>query len=348
MNEYHLAAAVTATVSISFICSLTEAALYAVPLAHARHLADSGAISGVRLLKLKEAISKPIAAILILNTIANTAGASLAGAIVSDVYGDSSLVIFSIIFTLLILYVSEIIPKQIGVTYSRQVAPLVAFPLSLLIRFLSPLIIISEIMARAIQGKNNESRISQEEVVSMAEIGTEDGVLHSLEGSIIRNLVGLDKMTVADIMTPRVVVFRLSDMIKLSEVEELLKNWQYSRVPIYSEQEPDFLTRYVTQRDIYRELLHGNGDMPVSELGRPMRVIPQYMRLDNLIVEMLREGEHICSVVNEHGGFGGIVTLEDLIEEIVGKEIVDEYDKIEDMRQHARDISRHFRDTDGE
>ncbi|MDD2942693.1 MAG: hemolysin family protein [bacterium] len=348
MNEYHLFVAVAATVSISFICSLTEAALYAVPLAHVRHIADSGSISGVRLLKLKEAISKPIAAILILNTIANTAGASLAGAIVSDVYGDSSLVIFSIFFTLLILYASEIIPKQIGVTYSRQVAPLTAFPLSLLIRFLSPLIVISEFMARAIQGKNNESRISQEEVVSMAEIGTEEGVLHSLEGSIIRNLVGLDKMTVADIMTPRVVVFRLEDSTKLSEVEEHLKSCQYSRVPIYSEQEPDFLTRYVTQRDIYRELLHGNGEMPVSELGRPMRVIPQYMRLDTLIVEMLREGEHICSVANEHGGFGGIVTLEDLIEEVVGKEIVDEYDEIQDMRQHARDISRHLREPDGE
>jgi len=338
MLLYLLVITVILSVGTSAFCSVMEAALYAVPLAHVKYLADSGSSSGKILLDFKENISRPIAAILILNTIANTAGAAVAGGVVVELYGEPGVAVFSVVFTLMILYFSEITPKQIGVSYCRLIAPLMTYPLLFFTRVFAPLVAVSEFVSKLLSKGSQEQKVSQEEVVSMAQLGTEEGVLDRLEGSVIRNVIGLDRLTPHDILTPRVVVSRLDESMQVGEVLETISGWEHSRVPLYVECEPDMVTHYVLQRDIYRALLEGDKSRLLKEFARELKVIPEYMRLDKLIVEMFRDGEHICSVIDEHGGFAGIVTLEDIIEEVVGREIVDEYDKVKDLRSYAKTL----------
>jgi CBS domain containing-hemolysin-like protein len=172
----------------------------------------------------------------------------------------------------------------------------------------------------------------------MAQLGTEEGVLDRLEGSVIRNVIGLDQLTPHDIMTPRVVVFRLDESMGVGEVSETISSWEHSRVPLYVEHDPDMVTHYILQRDIYRALVQGEEQRLLKEFARELKVIPEFVRIDKLLVEMFRDGEHICSVIDEHGGFAGLVTLEDIIEEVVGREIVDEYDKVRDLRSYAKTL----------
>lgn len=330
------------SISVSALCSLMEAALFAVPLPHVKHLSDSNSKSGHILLDFKADMRQPISAILILNTISNTCGAAIAGALVARLYpdhADRAVVVFSVVFTLMILYLSEIVPKQIGGLYAKRTAEVVARPLLLMVKILRPLVKttegISTLISRRCEGQPS---ISEEEVLSMAAIGTEEGVLDHLEGSVIRNVVGLDRLQVKDILTPRVVVFRVREDSRLSEIREDILEWSHTRVPLFQEAEPDHIIRYVIQRDLFRELLKGETDLTLKELSRPLTTVSEFMRADQLLLQMFEKRESICSVVDEHGGFAGLVTLEDIIEEIVGREIVDEYDLVSDLRSYARII----------
>jgi CBS domain containing-hemolysin-like protein len=331
-----LTLAVILTVLVSACCSLMESALYAVPLPFVRHLANSSSRSGAVLLEFKNDIGRPIAAILILNTISNTGGASIAGWAASAVLSEQALILFSICFVLTILYLSEILPKVVGVVYCKQVSRTMALPLYYLIKGLSPLIAISQGLSKRIESDAEQISVSEEELLSMTELGTEEGALDQFEGSVISNVVGLDRLLVRDVLTPRVVVFRLKEDMVVDELRDELVNWNFSRVPLYSETEPEHLSSYVIQRDIYRELLRGNTKVTLKALSRPLNVVPELMQADKLLLEMFEKREHMCAVVDEHGGLAGIITLEDIIEEIVGQEIVDEYDTVSDLRTFAR------------
>ena len=322
--------------AISGLCSLMEASLFAVPLPHTKFLADSGSKRGKLLMSFKEDMSQPISAILILNTVAHTIGAAVAGALAAELYGERGVLIFSVIFTLIILYLSEIVPKQIGSMYSKQVSELVAFPLLVLIKLLYPLVKVTECFSRLLGSTDHLPSVSHEEVLSLAEIGREEGVIDHLEGSVIKNVVGLDRSLVKDILTPRVVVFRLEKDRRVSDLTDEIVNWNHTRVPIYAEDTPDQLNRYVIQRDLFRAIISGEGDRTLEELSRPLTTVPEFMRADKLLLQMFEQRESICSVVDEHGGFAGLVTLEDIIEEIVGREILDEYDLVGDLRSYAR------------
>ena len=324
-----------------------EAALFAVPMPHVRHMSDQGSRQGAILLKFKEEIGRPISAILILNTISNTLGAALAGALVGRMYGQEAVVLFSIVFTLLILFFSEIIPKQIGAVYARQVSPYIAYPLLFLIRAFLPLVKLTEGVSQYVQRKGtSQPSMSTSEVISMADLGREEGVLDHLEGSVIKNIVGLDRLLVKDVLTPRVVVFRMLAPTKLEEIRESIMEWNHTRVPIYSEDAPDSVTRYVIQRDIFRALLIGQDDKTLEQLSRPLTTVSEFMRADKLLLQMFEQRESMSSVVDEHGGFAGIVTLEDIIEEIVGREIVDEYDLVSDLRSYAQILHNKTRKGD--
>lgn len=328
-------AALVISIGTSFVCSLMEAAYYAVSISYVRSLAEKGSGVGKLLLKFKEGIGEPISAILILNTVAHTAGASVAGWAAADLFGPNALLPFSVIYTLAVLYLSEILPKLIGVMHAKVVVRIFAYPLNFLIKILYPLIWISNLMAQKIpSGKGGE--ISTEEVLSMAELGEEEGALDSLESSVIENIIGLDQILVGAVMTPRVVVMRFNEALTLEQIKPEMDNLSYSRVPLYSEEDPDELTSYVTQRDIFRELVHGHNQKTLKEISRPLKTVPELMRCDKLLLEMFAEKEHLYSVVDEHGGLAGIITLEDIIEEIIGHEIVDEYDAVSNMRALAR------------
>lgn len=327
------------SLAVSFTCSMMEAAFLTVPYAHVKSVADSGSRSARILLGFKDDVRPAIAAILLLNTISVTVGAAVGGAVVAQMFGEDFVIVFSAIFTLLLLYFAEIPPKEIGVVYSRKVSIMMAYPLVVLIKVFWPFIWVSEHLARLLGQSDDSPSVSLAEVLSVADIGSEEGVLDRLEGSVIRNIIGLDRRLVKDVLTPRVVVFRLEENTRAGEVEEGIMTWNFTRVPLFPEDEPDRIERYVLQRDVFRALLRGQRELKLRDLGRPMTTVSSLMRTDQLLLQMFEKREHICAVVDEHGGFAGIVTLEDIIEEIVGREIVDEYDLVSDLRTYAQSLS---------
>ena len=332
---------------VSAMMSFTEAVLYAVPLSVARHQAELGGRGWKLIHGFKLRMGRPIAAILIVNTIANTVGAAIAGATATVVFGEAGLLWFSVLFTLAVLTCGEVIPKVIGVAYCRQVAFIIAYPLYWLTVIFSPLLWLFESVTKRIEGDSPSQSVSSEEVLSIARIAGEEGALDSLEGRIIKNVIGLDEVVVADVLTPRVVVFRIPEDMLLSEVEKEISQWSHSRVPIHTAGDPEHLTGYVTQRDVYRELLLKNHQKRLREISRPLTSLPEVMSTDKLLLHMIEKKEHICAVVDEHGGLAGIVTLEDILEELVGQEILDEYDTITDLRAAARSLRSEARARKG-
>jgi CBS domain containing-hemolysin-like protein len=329
-------AAVGFSVAAVFFCSLAEASLNAVPLSFIRHEAERGAREAALLLRFKNEMGRPIAALLILNTLAATTSAAISGWAVGEMFGSEWLAVFSVLFTLVLLYASEILPKIVGVLYCRSVARVVARPVSLLVLLFAPLIWFSERLSGRIRRGADRPGLSQQEFLSMAAIGTEEGALDRFESSVIANVVGLDRLLVKDVLTPRVVVFRLQESTKLSDAAAKIADCNHTRIPLFSESDADYLSGYVTQRDIYRQLLAGAEQKSLREMARPIKTVPELMRVDKLLLEMIEEHEHICAVVDEHGGLAGIITLEDILEKIVGKEIVDEYDSVSDLRASAK------------
>ena len=321
---------------VSAICSLMEASLYAVPLSYARNLSDRGVRGAKELLALKEDIGRPMAAILILNTVANTTGAALGGATTALEFGAHSAWAFTALFTVLVLVLSELIPKQFGRAQSKRIALLCAPSITVIVRVFSPLISLADKLSSKSSRGPLASSVSGEDIVSLADMGTEEGVLDHLEGSVIRNVIGLDRKIVREVLTPRVVVFRIEETTLVGETESDIASWHFTRLPLFSSENEDRVTGYVIQRDIYRELLRGNRQLQVKELARPLKIVPELLRVDQLALQMFAEGEQICGVIDEHGAFAGVVTLEDIIEEIVGREILDEYDLVSDLRNYAK------------
>jgi len=330
--------AVIGSLLTAAVCSLVEAAIYSVPIAYAKHLAEEGSRSGALLVQFKEDIAKPISLILMLNTLAVSLGPMLTGWLLAEMTNDDpmSMGLFSIIFALVILILGELMPKTLGAVYCREVSRASAVPMSFLVKIFAPLLKVSEKLQKFLTRNAEEPSVSPHEVASMAEMGTEQGTLDHFEGEVISNVIGLDQILVRDILTPRVVVVRLKDTTAVGEIEAELENWQFSRIPLFEEQDPDHLTTYVTQRDIYRELLRGNRAVKLKELARRLETVPELMTVDKLLLQMFEHKEHICAVVDEHGGLAGIVTLEDVLEEVLGREIVDEYDAVSDLRAFAK------------
>ncbi|MBX7138987.1 MAG: hemolysin family protein [Oligoflexia bacterium] len=335
---YALVAVVLGSLAVSAICSLVEAAIYAVPVSHVKALADSGSKAGLALQRFKEDIARPISLILLINTMANALGPLVCGWLVGELFENSGYAvgIFSLGFAAAILIIGELIPKTAGVVYCKPVSTVAALPISFLIKLFYPLIRFSEIIHQLLPHNEDAPTVSHEEVLSMAAIGTEEGALDDFEGSVISNVIGLDKLLVKDVLTPRVVVFRLAETTAVGALKNEITGWQFTRIPIFSVEDPDHLTGYVTQRDIYRVLIEGNEQQSLKELARELQTVPELMRVDKLLLRMFEQKEHICAVADEHGSLAGIITLEDIIEEIVGKEIVDEYDAVSDLRSYAK------------
>ncbi len=331
-----LFSAVLLTIGVSAVCSLMEAALYAVPISYVRSLAEKGDKSAKILLGFKDDIRSPITAILILNTIANTGGATVAGRAGAEWLDGWRLAVFSISFILAILYVSEIFPKILGVVFCKQIAPFVARPLKLIVKALRPAIALTDGISKKLQSTDKTPSVSEEEFMSMALFGPEEGALDRFEGSVVSNVIGLDRLLVKDIMTPRVVVFRLPQSRTVSELRNEIGDWTFSRVPLYADENPDSLTSYVTQRDVFLAIIDNRIDLTLKEISRPLSSVPELLPADKLLLQMFEQREHLCAVINEHGSLAGIISLEDIIEEIVGQEIVDEYDSVTDLRTFAQ------------
>ncbi len=324
-------------VLISALCSLTEATLYSVSWSYIESLRKKGSPTGEILFKLKSNIDRPITAILTLNTVANTAGASIAGAAAMSVFGKENLFYFSIVFTITILFFSEIIPKTVGVLYNRTLATILARPLmGVVVLFLPVINSISFIIKFLEKGRLKETDTSEEDVLALVSLSRKKGVLKHFEEKYIQNVLNLDKKRIMDAMTPRTVIFSLPAEIAVEEAMDVDKMWPYSRVPIFFDGDREDIKGIVYKVDVLRCLVKGDGKKKLYELKRPVHFILETITLDKLLLKFLESRIPMAIVLDEYGGISGLITLEDILEEILGKEIVDETDNVEDMRKLAK------------
>ena len=330
-----LVVAVGAAVAISGICSLLEAVLYSVPLSQIESMVAEGRSAGRILQRLRQDVDRPIAAILSLNTIANTAGATVAGAAAQAVFGHAWLGYFSAFFTLLILMFSEVIPKTAGVVYNRALAGVIARPLSILVLLFTPLIWLTSFATKLISRGKVEHKVSQDELASMARLGLKAGAIEADEEGVIQNIMSLRSKAVSEIMTPRTVVFSLSAAATIQEVKDDSGVLNYSRIPVY-EKDMDDVVGMVLRRDLLTAMADGRGETRVEELMRPVDFVAEFLSVDRLLRWLMERRLHVSMVVNEFGGLVGLVSLEDVLEEILGMEIVDEFDQVADLRKLAR------------
>ena len=322
---------------VSALCSIFEAVLYSVPQSHVELLKKKGKLSGRTLFSLKRDIHKPITAILTLNTIANTMGAAVAGASAAVVFGDQYLGLFSAVFTLTILIFSEIIPKTIGVAYNQKLAGLIALPISWLVKFLAPIVWLCQVITGLIPGHDRELQVSAEEVKIMAMLSRRAGEIDPQQEKIIQNIIGLRSKTIREAMTPRTVTFILNQELSVVEAQKLKEQWNHhSRVPVY-DNDPDEITGIVLRKDVLLSVAEGRENRTLAALKKPVHFVPESAKLNSVFWEFFERRQHLFVVVDEYGSVSGVISLEDILEEIVGLEIIDESDKDKTMRQQARD-----------
>jgi CBS domain containing-hemolysin-like protein len=341
-----LVLSVALVLAVSGLCSLAEAALYAVNRAYVRNLSESGSVSGRLLMKFKANMERPIAAILILNTVANTAGATVAGAQAQLLFGESALIWFSVVFTLAVLFLAEILPKVVGVVYNRPIATALSVPVNGAIKMLSPLIWLSDLISHRIQGKEILMVAPEEEVETLARISAEEGSILPIEAQLVKNVLALNEVKARDIMTPRTVVFKAPSNMTLQEVADNSAQWTHSRVPIFAEDDQENWIGMVLRRDVYTGLANDEFDRTLESICKPIHFVPETTPGHKLLSEFLKRRSLLFGVVDEYGGLSGIVTLEDVMESLIGAEIVDEYDAAVDMQEVARRRSRGQREED--
>jgi CBS domain containing-hemolysin-like protein len=319
----------------SFLCSLLESVLLSITPGFMAAFEKKSLKTGHLLRRLKENIERPLAAILSLNTIAHTVGAAGVGAQSLVVFGSAYVTVASAVLTILILVFTEIIPKTIGALYWRELAPFTARVLKVMITLLYPLVILSMRITQLISRGKKHHRFSREEFQAIADIGIEEGQLREHESRIIKNLFRLRKLRAEDVMTPRTVMFALPATMTIGEVIAEFPDIIFSRIPIYHEV-IDKIDGFVLKSDIYLEATRGNQAKTLIHLRRDLPVVPETVTLIQLFERVLTNRQHSMLVVDEHGGVAGILTNEDIIETVLGIEIVDETDTVKDMRALAR------------
>ena len=323
----------------SFLCSIAEAVLLSVSSPYVALLEKQGHKSGELLHELTTDISKPLAAILTLNTIAHTIGAAGAGAQVAVVFGNAYLGIASAILTLLILIFSEIIPKTIGARHWRQLAPATAFGLRALVWILYPFVKLSEKITGGLTDGPTLKGFSRREFAAAAELSEKEGQLAQREAEILRNLLRLRNTHVKDAMTPRTVVFALPRELSVDSFFAEHEQVRFSRIPVYQD-DSDELTGFVLRGDLLLARAKGEGRSPLGQFERSMPLLPESLSLAEAFNEVLKVRAHIVQAVDEYGVMAGILTLEDIIETLLGLEIIDEGDENADMQEHARRLWR--------
>jgi CBS domain containing-hemolysin-like protein len=321
----------------SSLCSVAEAVLLSISPSYVASLEKEGKSSAAKVNSVKSNVDRSLAAILTLNTIAHTIGSGGAGAYAAKYWGDGAVGIAMIILTLLILFVSEIIPKTIGALYWRGLAPISASFIKFLSFILYPFIFVSELLTKWMAGGHSHHGFNREEFTAMAGIGAAGGHLDEKESQILENLFRFPDLSVEDIMTPSTVVFALQENMTAREVIEKHQKIHFSRIPIFSENR-DHITGFVLKNELLMDDIRNDGKTQLKDFTkREMRAVLDKTRLSTVLEKLLDNREHILMVVDEHGGLEGVVTLEDVVETLVGFEIVDEVDKHVDMRKVARE-----------
>ncbi|MEX1299791.1 MAG: hemolysin family protein [Desulfotignum sp.] len=320
----------------SFLCSMAEAVILSVTPSHIESLKEKNPRKAALLQRLKQDnVDRSLAAILTLNTIAHTVGAIGAGAKATAVFGSAWFGVFSAAMTLMILFLSEILPKTIGAVYwSSLTGPTTVF-INTLIILLYPVVRLSEKLTKFIARGKTTHIFSRDEFIAMASMGERTGQIHIKESRIIRNLMRFESLKATDIMTPRTVVSALPEDMTIDASLEYIMKTPFSRLPLYKSHLDD-TTGFVLKDDVLIFMAQKRGNEKIKVLKRDIMAVPSSIPLTVLFERFLAERQHIALIVSEHGGTEGLVTLEDMIETLMGMEIVDEMDNVIDMRVLAR------------
>lgn len=300
-------------------------------------LESEGRTGASLLKKYKQDIDKPISAILTLNTIAHTVGAAGVGAQSQEIWGDEFFAVTSAVLTFLILVLSEIIPKTIGASYWRQLAIPSARIIHTLVIITYPFVLLSEFITHFFSSNHQPMTVSREEVSAMVNVGAEEGVLATKENRMIQNLLKLDDIKARDIMTPSSVVEMAEESMTLREFYRHDAYSTYSRIPVYNEENDDFIKGYVLRQTILEKLSEDKFELRLTDIVRPVLTFQENEPVSKIWEKLLAKKEHISVIIDEYGCFRGIVTMEDVIETMLGTEIVDEKDTVTDMQELARE-----------
>jgi len=327
-------------VLFSFLCSLWESVLLSITPAYARLQQEQGTNIGEQLHRFKANIDRPLSGILTLNTIAHTVGAIGVGEQATVLWSNShpliTGVLVPVVMTLAILLLSEIIPKTVGANFWKELAPFTVYSLNILVKILAPVIWFTELMTRALRKDKSSSVFSRTEFMAMAEVGAKEGVIAEGESEIIKNLLRFNTVRVKDIMTPRVVTKVAPASMTVQAFYNQFSDIRFTRIPIHENESREAIIGYVRKDDVFREVVDGDGSKLLSDVKRDIVVVAETFPIPGIFSRFMEEREHIALVVDEFGGMSGVVTLEDVIETMLGLEIVDELDYQADLQAQAR------------
>jgi len=324
----------TIAIGVSFLCSILEAVLLSVTPSFVAQTKKDKPRGGKVLSGVKDNLDQSISSILILNTFAHTMGAAGVGAQAIRIFGEQKETLIAFLLTLAILYFSEIIPKTLGATFWRVLAVPSAYVISFLVKLVYPLVWLSSLLTQLFSKGKNEV-ISREEVVALAALSHKDGALVGQENQLVENILQLRDAKTEDILTPRSVVHALSEEMTVTEALSAEQTATFTRIPVYKDS-IDNIVGVVLKAQLYESERQGKGDVLLSEISTPLYRISESFPVLNLLDIFIKRHEHIFLVEDHFGQTAGIVTLEDCIETLLGREIVDESDQVEDMQKLAK------------
>ncbi|MDR2221813.1 MAG: CNNM domain-containing protein [Flavobacteriaceae bacterium] len=322
--------------AVSFICSIAEATLLSLSTSFLKSKAESGDKKALKMIELKGDIDKPLSAILSLNTIAHTVGAAGVGAQAAIVFGEAYFGVVSAVLTLLILVLTEIIPKTLGANYAKDIYGSMATTISVMVVISYPLVVMSSFLTKRLSKKEVESTTSREEIAILASIGEQEGILGVKENKIIQNVFKLNAVRIDEIHTPRIMMVSADEEMTLREFLKNKEFLHFSRIPVYNDTK-DNITGYVLREVAFEYLAEDKFDVQLKEIKREILFVSEKLNVITTWNKMKEKHEHIAIVVNEYGEVDGLVTMEDIIETLLGFEIVDEKDKIVDLRKYAEE-----------
>ena len=336
----------TALIALSFfiitgaaIAAATEVALFSTPLIKVREVAQTGSRTARVLLGIRESMSRPISAIVIVNNTFNIIGSLAVGAMAAETLSDFSLGVFSAVFTFVIIILSEIIPKTLGERYSLPIALVTARPVAFITKLLTPLIWTIEKIASPMTPRPRTSSTTEREIMLLVRIAEQEGIVQPDEAEMIHRTFRLKRLTAQDLMTPRVSMTSLPGDLTLEEAHERIIASEHSRIVVTAESSDD-VQGILLKPQALAALISGRGDERLSAFLRPARFVPTMAHSDKLLRLFQQHHEHIAIVVDEFGGVAGVVSLEDVLEVLTG-EIVDETDRVMDLQEAAR--QKHWR-----
>jgi CBS domain containing-hemolysin-like protein len=327
--------AIAFTLGVSFFCSLLEALILSTTTAEVESLKQRSRRRGLMLEKFKREMGVTISTILTLNTIANTLGATLVGGLATKLFGDWWLGVVSGGMTLGILIFSEVIPKNLGVARRTQLQPYVVYPLAFLRRALYPITYVTNLSVRLVLRDPPLQESSEREIILLAERGAKEGTLTRSESKMIANALTLDDVRVASIMTPRTVVTALDRSLSVGEVFRQFKNIPFARLPVY-EDNIDNIVGLVRRRDLLKAKANDLDTELVGTLMQEIHFVPETVSAATALQLFLRTHQQLAVAVDEFGSVAGVVTMEDVMEHILGREIFEKDDLAVDMRELAR------------